>query len=76
MGEPRDMDRMRSIGLSQVGAIELGPYSRARVNLDRDPKIGGQPHQWTECVIGDSKSSRRDFSDPNKAEIPHGTADK
>ena len=75
MGEPRHMDRMRRIGLSQVGAIELCPYSRTRVNLHRDPEVGGKPHQWTECVIGDRKPSRRDFTNTNETEFPHSTAD-
>ena len=75
MGEPRYVDRMRRIGLSQVGAIEFCPYSGTRVNLHRDPEIGSKPHQWTECVIGESKSSRRDFADTNESEIPHSTAD-
>jgi hypothetical protein len=75
MGEPRYVDRMRRIGFSKVGAIEFCPYSRTRVNLHRDPKIGRKPHQWTECVIGDSKSRGRNFADTNEAEIAHSTSD-
>ena len=75
MGEARYVDRVCSIGLSEVGAIKLCPYSRTRVNLDRDPEIGGKPHQWSECVIGDGKSSRRDFADADEAEIPYSVAD-
>ena len=75
MGEPRYVDRMRRIGFSQIGAIELCPDSRTRVNWHRNPAIGGKPHQWTECIIGDSKSRGRNFADTNEAEIPHSKAD-